>query len=436
MTSTDTGAAGSGADSETAPPPSLWRNSDYVGWWVGNTASALGTSISAISFPLLILYTTGSVAKAGTLTAAGLVSALVTTLWGGALADRVSRKAILVIAPLVQGAALAAVAALVAADRPQLPLLVAAATVSGLAAGVASGATAPALRRIARKDQLATATAQELGRDLGAQLLGGPVGGLLFSLARWCPFGIDALSFGAASLGAALIHRPLGPEREDRVENERTTVRQDIAAGFRFVRREPFLRFVVMWGALLNTLGQAFALLFIALVKFRGGGPTTIGLVSAVALVGGVVGSAIGPAVARSVRAKTVIRTAAWAFAGALVLVAVVPAPWEIGAVTFVAMLTMVPLNVMLQSYMVRLVPDEFSGRVSAVNRFGVQALEWTGPLLAGLLVALFGVPGGAVALLVGLVPLALALHLTRSLAVLDTPLDELSELRPAHEAG
>jgi hypothetical protein len=28
---------------------------DYAGWWSGNTISALGTSISSIAFPLLVL---------------------------------------------------------------------------------------------------------------------------------------------------------------------------------------------------------------------------------------------------------------------------------------------------------------------------------------------------------------------------------------------
>jgi MFS family permease len=413
---------------ETAPrPPSLWSNSDYLGWWTGNTASAFGTSVSAIAFPLLVLYTTGSVAKAGSLTAAGLVGALATTLWGGALADRVSRKAILVLGPLVQGLALAVVAVLVDTGHAQLPLLVAAAFVSGLAAGVTAGAANPALRRIVPKEQLATATGQEMGRDLAAELLGTPVGGMLFSVARWFPFAGDAVSFVCASVGAALIRRPLGPDRS--AEDERSTVRADIAEGVRLVRGQPFLRFTVVWGALLNTVAQAFALLFIALIRYRGGGPTTVGLVSSMALIGGVAGSIIGPLVASRVRAKLVLYGAAWAFTGTLVLVASVPSPWEIGAVTVVAMLTMVPLNVVLQSYLVRIVPDEFSGRVSAVSRFGLQLLEWTGPLLAGLLVTLFGVPGGVLALLIPLVPLTLALHLTRSLAVLDTPLDDVQEL-------
>lgn len=411
-------------------PRSLWRNSDYVGWWIGDAVSALGTSISALAYPLLVLFATGSVAQAGAIAAANLFGTLATTLWGGALADRVSRRMILILGPLVQAAVLATVAVLVGTGHVQLPYLVCAAVLSGLVAGIVSGAATPALRRIVAKEQLATATGNAMGRDLAADLLGAPLAGILFAVSRWFPFAADAISFVCASIGAALIRRPLGPDRS--VDAERNTVLQDIAAGLRFVRGQPFLRFVVLWSALLNAVGQGLTLLFIALVIHRGGSPTTVGLVSSLALIGGIIGAAVGPVVVKHVRARLVMYAAAWSFVVAVALVTLVSRPWQIGAIMLLAMLTMVPLNVVLQSYAVRIIPDEYSGRVSAVTRFGVQVLEWTGPLLAGLVATLFGVPGGMLALLVVLVPLAIALHVTRSLTVLDRPLEDVAEIARA----
>ena len=108
-TRSETGAQESG-EVQPAPEarlPSLWRSADYANWWTSNTLSALGTSVSAIAYPLLVLYTTGSVAQAGLISAASLLRALITTLWGGALADRISRNAILVCGqwtgPLIAG---------------------------------------------------------------------------------------------------------------------------------------------------------------------------------------------------------------------------------------------------------------------------------------------------------------------------------------------
>lgn len=189
------------------------------------------------------------------------------------------------------------------------------------------------------------------------------------------------------------------------------------------MRRQPFVRFVVVWCALFNTIAQAFALLFIALVRYRGGGPDEVGVIIALAMIGGVAGAAaVGSAAAWRVRARLVIYMAAWAFTAALALAALVPRPSEIGGAVAVTMFTIIPLNAILQSYLVRVVPDEYSGRVTATGRFGIGALEWTSPLIAGLLGSVFSVPGAVLAPAAPMVVLALAPQLTSSLAIVDTP--------------
>lgn len=410
-------------------PPSLWKNQDYMGWWIGNTVSILGTSMSAIAFPLLVLYTTHSVARAGVVTAAEMIGSLITTLVGGALADRVSRKAIMILSPLVQGTAMAVVAVFVSSGRSPIALLTACAGVSGLAFGLGQGATTPALRRIVPKEQQANATAQEIGRDMAAQIIGSPLGGIFFALSRWIPFAADAISFAFASLGAAIIRRPLGPDR--RVMTTRTSTIADIKSGFSFVRKHPFLRFVVIWASLFNAITQGFILLFIALVRYRGGGPDAVGVISAVALFGGLAGAVIGPLLLQWLHARNLLYAAIWVFIASFLAVAVVPTTWAIGIVLLIAMLGVAPLNMVMESYQVRLVPDAFSGRVSAVNRFGAQSLQWCGPLLAGYVADLLTPPGAAIVFMALLVPLALALHFSKSLGILVQPVDQVSELDP-----
>jgi len=427
MTQSEQIAPGAEADDPEAKPPSLWKNHDYMGWWLSNTVSVLGTSMSAIAFPLLVLYTTHSVARAGSVTAAEMIGTLVTTLWGGALADRVSRKAIMLLSPLFQAAAMAVVALSVSSGHSPIALLAACAGISGLAFGIGQGAATPALRRIVPKQQQAAATAQELGRDAAAQLIGSPLGGILFALARWIPFGADAASFAFASLGALFIRRPLGPDRDNRAVRSSTVA--DIKSGFKFVRRHPFLRFVVIWASLFNAITQGFILLFIALVRYRGGGPDAVGVVSAVALFGGVVGAVVGPLLLQRLRARYVLYVAIWIFVVSFLVVAFVPTPWAIGLVLLVAMLGVAPLNMVMETYLVRLVPDLFSGRVSAVNRFGAQSLQWCGPLLAGFIADLLGPPGAAIVFTALLVPLALALHLSKSLNILAKPVDQVTDL-------
>lgn len=378
-----------------APVPSLWHNRDYMGWWSSETVSAVGTSMSTIAFPLVVLYADGSVSHAGIISATAMVGLLLTTLWGGALADRVSRKMLMVLGPAVQCVAMAAAALLINGGHTSIALLSVTAFAGGLGSGIAKGATTPALRRIVPKEQLSRATAQEMGRDMAAELVGAPLGGVLFTVAAWVPFAADAASFVVSAAGALSIRRPLGPDRRSGTQDEPGgSVLGDIREGVRYVRRQPFLRFVVIWASALNLLAQAFALTFIILVQYRGGGPVAVGVVNSIALVGGVVGSVIGPVLLTRMRAATVLRAGVWLFAATFALVAVVPTWWWIGVVLAVAMIAVVPLNVVVETYVVRLVPDAMSGRVSAVNRFGAQGLAWLGPLLAGELAAWLGAPG------------------------------------------
>ena len=171
-----------------------------------------------------MLFTTGSVFDAGVIAAAGRIGILSTTLWGGAMADRVSRRLILIAVPLAQAALMSVVASLVYAGHVLIPLLAGASLVDGALVGILQGATLPALRRIVPREQVAA----------------------------------DAVSFVFAATGAALIRRPLGPDRADGTENEDgdPTGRRQRARRHRrgLALRTPaeFLRYMTVWIAVTN----------------------------------------------------------------------------------------------------------------------------------------------------------------------------------------
>jgi MFS family permease len=385
--------------------------------------SALGTGMSTFAFPLVVLYATGSVGKAGLIGSANLVGMLISMLWGGALADRVSRRAVLVAGPIVQAIVLGCVAVLVAMHRAQIPVLALAALLGGTVAAVVMGSSSPALRRIVPAEQLPTASAQGQARDMAVQLVASPVSGFLIAVVRWLPFGADAVSYLFAAVGAALIRRPLGPDAQDRRE---TTMIKDIAAGVRFVRRQPFLRFGVIAGSLVNLTSTAFLLLLMALVRYRGGGSTQVGFVMMADVAGGLVGAVIAPTLVARLGAPKVVAIAIWSYVISIAVVALVPTLWEIAAVLLIASIATTPVVVVLQSYSMRVVPDEYVGREAAVSRFAVYALMWTGPLLAGWLVTLAGVRGGILLLLVLTVPIAISVQASKSMHILRLPIDQV----------
>ncbi|WP_419998153.1 MFS transporter [Streptomyces boninensis] len=421
-----------GRTEDAGPPPSLWRNLDYMYWWTGNGVSTLGTSVSALAFPLLILHTTGSAAQAGILSACHMVGMLITLPIGGALADRVSRRALMVTGPLIQSAAMTAIAVLVLRGDPWILALDALALTGGLAAGIRTGVTLPALRRIVPKEQVATATAQGMGRDMVAQLMGAPLGGLLYSVTRWMPFAFDAVSYLFVSIASLLIRRPLGPDR-DPDAGPRAPLFAELADGVRLIRRSDYLVFTIVWGAVLNVVTEGFTLLFVVLVQERGGGPTDVGTATSLALAGGLLGSVVAPTLMRRIGARPVMLLAAWLFVACFAAAVWAPRPWQIGLVMLVAMTSMVPLNVVIEAYQVRLVPDAFLGRVAATSRFCMQSVQWIGPVGAGWLADAAGVHTATLILAGVMGVLALSLHgARRQLSLLRQPLNDVQELSPA----
>lgn len=233
-------------------------------------------------------------------------------------ADRVSRRLILIAVPLAQAALMSVVASSVYAGHVLIPLLAGASLVDGALVGILQGATLPALRRIVPREQFAARAAQEQGLHQAAQLAGSPLAAFLFTASRWLPFAADAVSFVFAATGAALIRRPLGPDRADGTENEdgdptgRGSVLADIGEGLRFVRRQEFLRYMTVWIAVTKMVGNSFLLMMVALLTQRGAGPQTIGVTSSAVAAGGILGSVLAGLIIRRLGSRRVFLLGGW----------------------------------------------------------------------------------------------------------------------------
>jgi len=397
-----TEAADTPTATPTSRPPSLWRNRDYMFWWSGNAVSLLGSNVSNFAFPLLAIFTTGSVLNAGIIAAAGRIGGLLTLLTG----------------PV------------------RINLLAIMALLSGLINGVRAGAVLPALRRIVPREQFAARAAQEQGQAMAAQLAGSPLAALLFTVAPWLPFVLDAVSFFFASIGAVFIRHPLGPDREPPAGAEsaagkpkRPSVISDIRDGFRVIIRNDFLRYTTGWVAVTNLVGNSFMLLVVALLYSRGASPGLIGVTNSGVLAGGILGALLAGAILRRMRALRVFQLGGWIYVVSLGLAAILPAPWQIGLATAAFTFASVPTVTVWESYTARLVPDHLAGRVGAASAFCAQSLTWLGMLLAGWLANVWGATVATLCFAAILVPFAIAGHLAKSLTILRAPLDQVEEV-------
>ena len=412
-------------DEPAVPARLLWRNRDYTGWWIAETISEFGTALSTVAFPLLILAVTGSAARAGFVASAEGIGTLATILLGGALADRFSRRAILIAGPLVQAVVVSTVVAATATSHVNVAHLTVVGFVQGVVSGLVGGAEFAALRRVVPAPQLPTAFAQFQGRRMAIRLAGPASGGFLFTLARWVPFLGDAVSFLVGALGVAAIRTPLGPDAEERKPDE--PVLTSIRAGFDFIRGNAYLRFLTAWAALANACVAGMSLMVIVLVRNHHGSAAVVGAVTSLGAVGGLAGSLISPRIAQRVPGRQLVITVSWLMALGLAAIALVPWPWAIGALLALMFFLIGPINVVFETYEARMIPDELMGRASSAINFSAASIRWLGPLGAGYLAATLS-PTAATLVIAGvLTAIAASTHIARGLHVLNQPVDQIT---------
>ncbi|HEV2343143.1 MAG TPA: MFS transporter [Actinocrinis sp.] len=388
----DTGTSGtepSDAEPSDTAADSLRHNRDFTLLWTGQAVSELGTQISTIAYPLLVLATTGSAARAGLVGGASLIGTLLSLLPAGVVADRHSRRRVLVLSSLVQMAAVGSVVPAVLAHQVGLAHLMAVGLLVGAAAAFHQGASRGAIPRLVAPNQLRTAMSVTQARGQAAAMLGSPIGGVLFSLAQSLPFAADSLSFAAISVSAALLRDPLEPLDRGAV---REPMRTAVTRGLRFVFAQPFLRVTSLWGAAVNAVAAGMMLMVIVIAKAHGASPFVIGVMVAVNAACGLAGSLLGVRLARRFGVRLSVLTTSWLLPACAVGIAYAPWVWLITVLGALTTFTIMPVNVFFIVRATRVTPDAMQAQAANARQLIVSSLAWLAPPLSGTLTDSVGV--------------------------------------------
>jgi len=221
----------------------LHRNRDFLVLWSAQLVSTLGSQVSLVAFPLLVLALTGSPAKAGVVGFANTIPALLFYLPAGVLVDRHDRRTVMVAASAIGAVALASLPAALALGQLAFGQIVLVAFVQGTVTAVFSLTEQGALPLVVDRSQVPEALARNDARRESAILAGPPLGGVLFGISRALPFAADAISYLICSLSLLALRTPLQEPRQA-TERRRRTPHADPrpAARARQQRRAPALR--------------------------------------------------------------------------------------------------------------------------------------------------------------------------------------------------
>ena len=388
-----------------AEPQPLSRNRDFVLLWTGQAASMLGSRVTSIAYPFLVLSLGYSAGAAGLVGFVAALPYLLFQLPAGVWVDRTNRKRLMIGCDVVRGLALASVAGTVVLGIATLPQIAAVAFVEGAMFVVFTAAERSAIANVVAREQLTAALSVNEARTRAAGLAGAPLGGLLFGLGRALPFLVDAVSYLASVVTLALIKSEFQTARETR----RRHFGRELAEGFSWLWRHRFLLDASISVSLGNLVVRANQLLIIVLATEQGIGSGVVGVMLATAGLGGVLGSLCAPRVQGRLSPREVVIGSSLIWAVLFPLFTGNTNPWVFGVAWGGASFVGAIWNVVVGSYQLSICPDELRGRVASIGHLMAYGAMALGALLSGALISTVGTEGATWALRAGIVVVALA---------------------------
>jgi MFS family permease len=419
--------------------------------WSAATVSFLGDGVALAAFPLLAAHFTGSpLLIAGTQIARGLPFLLV-GVFGGVVADRYDRKRLMVGVDLARALLVAGLALWVATSGSAIAVVYFVIFVLACGETLFDPAANGAIPNLVRTNQLERANGRLVASESTAKELVGPaVGALLFTWATWAPFAIDALSFVAAALLVAAIAGSFHTAQTNfLVVTPASSLRDDVASGWNFLRRNVVLRSLAGFGAVSNFGAAAVeATLVLFALRVLDTGAVGFGLLLASGAVGGAVAALVTNRVTARFGPGTVI-VGGYIFAGLATFVAALTSnAYVCGVAIGVVFACHAWSDVVSYSLRQELTPDALRGRVFSLFRTALWGV-WPFGALAGGLLAEWSLRApllmfGGISLVIGLVAPPLVgnraikaarreahVDLTGSLAPMAPALAELAHIEP-----
>jgi len=386
------------------------RHADFRRLWAGNSLGFVGFQLTAVAVPVQVYELTGSSFWVGMLGIVGLVPLVLFGLWGGAVADAVDRRLLLLGSSLTLWGCTGGLLAATLGGVASLPLLLGLVAVQAAGFAVASSTRGAIVPRVLPASLVPAANTLSFTASNLAMVLGPLLAGLI--LARWsfaAAYAADLTVFSFA-LYAALRLPPLPPAGPATAPGLRSVV-----DGLAFIVTRPvlLLSFAVDITAMVLAMPRAL----FPETAARLGGRGTVGWLYAAIAIGAVLAGLSSGWVGRVRRQGVALVGAVVAWGLAVATAGLARGLWLMVVLLAVAgaadLVSAVYRQTILQTY----APDEMRGRMQGVFIVVVAGGPRLGDLRAGATAAVVGataswVGGGLLAAaLVGLALLVPALR-------------------------
>jgi MFS family permease len=373
----------------------LLRERNFRNFWVGQTISLFGDQVTLLALPLTaVLLLDATPAEMGYLGAAALMPHLLFSLPAGAWVERVRvRRRLMIASDIGRALLLASIPLAYALDHVTFAQLYAVAFASGTLAVVFDISSSTLFVALARRDDYLEANSLLNGSRAFSYVTGPSVGGILVqALSAPTALLADAVSF----VGSALLLRGMDAP-EPPLEESNGNLRQQIAAGMRFLFGHWFFRPSLAATATLNFFNLAFGALFILYcTRELGVRPGTLGLVLGAGAFGGIFGAFVAARLGRRIGLGPAFLVGQILFPLPLILVPLASGSKPVilaflFTAEFFSGLGVMILDINVGSLMTALTPHALRSRATGAFRFVNYGIRPLGALTGGWLGAALG---------------------------------------------
>jgi MFS family permease len=362
---------------------------DFRWLWSSAALTNLGDGMLLAAGPLLVTTVSPDPLAVALSVAVQYLPWILIGLPAGAIIDRVDRRAVSIAVNMLRALVLGALAASIATDTVNLPIIYIALFLIGTAEVFADNAAGALIATRVPKEHLGIANSRLIGTSiLTNQLAGPPIGAFLFGFGMAAPFAVDALlALGGAALLARMARKTWTREGEPR------HIRHEIVDGFRWLWRHPPVRTLALTIFFFNVTFWAPYSVFVLLATERLGlDAFGFGLLITVGAVGGLIGSSSYGWLERHFALATLMRVG-------LLLETVTHLILATTTSAIVAALTMTLFGIHAvvwgttsTTVRQRAVPAALMGRVTSVYMLGNVGGAVIGSVIGGLIAQQFGV--------------------------------------------
>ncbi|QLD13371.1 MFS transporter [Microbacterium oleivorans] len=370
---------------------------DFRWLFASSVTSNIGDGIALAASPLLIASMTDSPVLVASGAIMQFLPWLLFGLHAGAIADRVDRRILIMVANGIRALVLVGLCVFLVTGVASIWMVLVVAFLYGTAEVFVDTTSSTLLPMMVRKSDLGIGNARLQAGFLVANQLGGPpLGAFLFALGSFWPFAVQGVCVALAVVLISRIAATSSGEAEAAGSaRERTAVHTDILTGIRWLWRNPPVRMLVVIILTFNiTWAAPWGVLVLYATDYLQMGPVGYGALTTASAIGGLLATVLFGRLEKRFSFATLMRVCL----SAEVLMHLAFALTTSGAFAFAIMIAFGAYAFVWATISTtvrqRLVPREFQGRIASVNMVGVYGGFVIGQALGGVIAQVWGPTG------------------------------------------